>query len=533
MNEWQPFWKNLTGQIASLSQRYLPEQKVREEWLSRFLPSSNLAKKGSSKSSRQRPIQKSVLEPELVTDQVTVNPELKKPRKNRKKSVTATKAEKTRKLEQDIKTRLEAELRSKLEIELKTSLESEIKSNLETKLKPSLEVELKNRLETELRPELEAELKTDLECEIKSSLEAELKPRIEVELKSRIEAKIRSELETELKTSLEAELKPRLEVELKSRLEAELRPELETELKTSLEAELKPRIEVELKSRLEAELRPELETELKTKLEAELRLELDERTLPRLKAEPEIKTENESKLKNDIEFDMDTKQIVEAILFAADKPMTTKQVQKIYPELEMPELQKIQAAIDSIIEDYEPRAIGLKQLASGYSFQVKEGYSYWVSRVFEEKPPKYSRALLETVAIIAYRQPVTRGDIEDIRGVSVSSNIIRTLLDREWVRIIAHKEVPGRPALYGTTKQFLDYFNLSSLDQLPTLEEIKDMDFSSEKTLNSGAKQKTEQNHSQENSSTVTVNQVNKEQEIEKQTSETPQIIEPISETRH
>ena len=334
---------------------------------------------------------------------------------------------------------------------------------------------------------------------------------------------------------MEVELKTRIEAELRPELEAELKKHVESEVKSSLEAKLKPALEAELKARLETELRPKLEAELKTKLEAELKPELEAHILPTLKSEPEIKTETNSKSKHAIEFDMDTKQIVEAILFAADKPMTTKQVQKIYPELEMPELQKIQAAIDSIIEDYEPRPIGLKQLASGYSFQVKEGYSYWVSRIFEEKPPRYSRALLETIAIIAYRQPVTRGDIEDIRGVSVSSSIIRTLLEREWVRVIAHKEVPGRPALYGTTKQFLDYFNLSSLDQLPTLEEIKDLDFSSENTVKSDAKQKTEQNHSQEDTSIETVNQVqvNQEQESEKQTSENPQIIEPSSETRH
>jgi segregation and condensation protein B len=117
----------------------------------------------------------------------------------------------------------------------------------------------------------------------------------------------------------------------------------------------------------------------------------------------------------------------------------------------------------------------LKQVASGYRFQVRQELSRWVSRLFEEKPPKYSRALLETLAIIAYRQPATRGDIEDIRGVSVSSNIIHTLLEREWIRVVAHKEVPGRPALYGTTKQFLDYFNISSLNELPTLQEIKEL----------------------------------------------------------
>jgi len=115
-------------------------------------------------------------------------------------------------------------------------------------------------------------------------------------------------------------------------------------------------------------------------------------------------------------------------------------------------------------------------VASGYRFQIKQDLSHWVSRLLEEKPPKYSRALLETLAIIAYRQPVTRADIEDIRGVSVSSSIIQTLLEREWVRVVAHKEVPGRPGLYGTTKQFLDYFNITSLNQLPTLQDIKHLD---------------------------------------------------------
>ncbi len=170
-----------------------------------------------------------------------------------------------------------------------------------------------------------------------------------------------------------------------------------------------------------------------------------------------------------------TKQIVEAILFAAHKTMTVRQIQQVFPELERPDSLAIQDAIDAIMQDYQHRPVGLKLLASGYRFQVKEGLSSWISRLYEEKPPKYSRALLETLAVIAYRQPVTRGEIEDIRGVSVSSNIMRTLLEREWVRIIAHKEVPGRPALYGTTKHLLDYFNLSSLDELPSLEEIENL----------------------------------------------------------
>jgi segregation and condensation protein B len=177
---------------------------------------------------------------------------------------------------------------------------------------------------------------------------------------------------------------------------------------------------------------------------------------------------------------MEIKQIVEAILFAAQKPMTVKQIQQVFPEIEQPELEEIQTAIETISIDYQPRPIELKQVASGYRFQLKAGLSHWVSRLFEEKPPRYSRALLETLAIIAYRQPVTRGDIEDIRGVSVSSSIIQTLLEREWIRVVAHKEVPGRPGLYGTTKQFLDYFNITSLNELPTLQQIADLDVSVE-----------------------------------------------------
>lgn len=172
---------------------------------------------------------------------------------------------------------------------------------------------------------------------------------------------------------------------------------------------------------------------------------------------------------------MNLKQIVEAVLFASDKPMTLKQLQEVFPELEQPESDDLATALAELIKDYSSHAVELKQVASGYRFQVREQMSPWVSRLFEEKPARYSRALLETLAIIAYRQPVTRGEIEDIRGVVVSSTIIRTLLEREWVKVVAHKEVPGRPALYATTKQFLDYFNLTSLAQLPTLQEIQDL----------------------------------------------------------
>ncbi|HIG06789.1 MAG TPA: SMC-Scp complex subunit ScpB [Methylococcaceae bacterium] len=167
---------------------------------------------------------------------------------------------------------------------------------------------------------------------------------------------------------------------------------------------------------------------------------------------------------------------VEAILFASEKPLTTGQLRNVFPELERPDTLDLQEAIDTIIEDYQDRSIELRDLASGYRFQVREQLSPWVSRLFEEKPPKYSRAFLEILAIIAYRQPVTRGDIEGIRGVAVSSNIIRTLMDREWIRVLSYKDVPGRPAVLGTTKQFLDYFNLKSLEDLPSMDDIRQFD---------------------------------------------------------
>jgi segregation and condensation protein B len=177
-----------------------------------------------------------------------------------------------------------------------------------------------------------------------------------------------------------------------------------------------------------------------------------------------------------LEVNMEIKRVVEAILFAANRPMTIRQVIEVFPEIERPDTIEVQDAIESITEDYRDRPIELKKVASGYRFQVRAELSRWVSRLFEEKPPRYSRALLETLAIIAYRQPVTRGDIEDIRGVGVSSSIIQTLVEREWIKVVAQKEAPGRPSLYGTTKQFLDYFNLTHLNDLPTLQEVQELD---------------------------------------------------------
>lgn len=291
---------------------------------------------------------------------------------------------------------------------------------------------------------------------------------------------------------------------------------------------------MEITAQLKAELAVKIEAEVQYRLEQEYQQKLAQAIANSVQPKQELTKPP----KKTININMGTKQIVEAILFAAEKPMTVKQLQKIYPEIERPELTVIQNAIDSIIEDYAARPIALKHLSSGYRFQVKERYSYWVSRIFEDKPPKYSRALLETVAIVAYRQPVTRGDIEDIRGVSVSSNIIRTLLDREWIRVIAYKEVPGRPALYGSTKQFLDYFNLSSLDQLPTLEEIKECDFGA-KDLESNNNELTHpQNENAQDAKLEAI--AEKEQRVEekskqkseKKECEEQEIIEQVLENR-
>lgn len=168
--------------------------------------------------------------------------------------------------------------------------------------------------------------------------------------------------------------------------------------------------------------------------------------------------------------------ILEGALVAAGKPMTVPQLADLFEEGERPENEQIREALAQLTQYCEGRGFELRQVASGYRFQVVEDVAPWVGRLWEEKPQRYSRALLETLALIAYRQPITRGDIEDIRGVAVSSQIIKTLLEREWVRVVGHKDVPGRPAMYATTRKFLDYFNLSNLDDLPALADIKDLD---------------------------------------------------------
>ena len=168
------------------------------------------------------------------------------------------------------------------------------------------------------------------------------------------------------------------------------------------------------------------------------------------------------------------KQIIEGAILAAEAPLSIDQLMQLFEDDE-PERVDVRDVLQEIEQDCEGRGFELKQVASGYRFQVRSSYGEWVSRLWKEKPPRYSRALLETLALIAYKQPITRGDVEEIRGVAVSTNIMRTLLEREWVRIVGHRDVPGHPALYATTKSFLDYFNLRNLDELPSLSEIKDL----------------------------------------------------------
>jgi len=169
------------------------------------------------------------------------------------------------------------------------------------------------------------------------------------------------------------------------------------------------------------------------------------------------------------------KEILEAVLFAAAEPMSLQRILTLFESHEQPSLDELKAALQQIQEESSTRPVRLHETANGYVFGVEPDFSPWVSRLWEEKPQRYSRALLETLAIIAYRQPVTRGEIEDIRGVAVSSEMIKTLLEREWLRVVGQKDVPGRPSLYATTRQFLDYFGLKSLEDLPALSDLREL----------------------------------------------------------
>jgi segregation and condensation protein B len=170
------------------------------------------------------------------------------------------------------------------------------------------------------------------------------------------------------------------------------------------------------------------------------------------------------------------KSIIEAALLAAGGSLSLDQMLQLFEEEAMPEKKELRDVLTELANDYEGRGMQLSETGSGWRIQVRAEYADWVSRLWEEKPARYSRALMETLALIAYRQPITRGEIEDVRGVSVSSNIIKTLQEREWIRVVGHRDVPGKPALYATSKIFLDYFNLKTLNDLPSLAEIRDLD---------------------------------------------------------
>ena len=180
---------------------------------------------------------------------------------------------------------------------------------------------------------------------------------------------------------------------------------------------------------------------------------------------------NEQQLKN----------IIESVIYASDQPMDINQLMSLFSEEQQPGRDAIKAAIESLQEECDARSIELKEVKTGFRFQVKQDYAEWVSKLWEEKPARYSRASLETLALIAYRQPITRSEIEEVRGVSVSSQIIKAFIERDWVKVVGHRDVPGKPALYATTKGFFEYFNLKSLEDLPSLAEIRDIDSINEK----------------------------------------------------
>ncbi len=173
------------------------------------------------------------------------------------------------------------------------------------------------------------------------------------------------------------------------------------------------------------------------------------------------------------------RKIIEGVLLAAAQPLSVAKIAALFNDAEQPPVpakEDIVAVLEDIQADCRDRGYELKEVGSGWRFQVCVEVAPWINRLWEEKPQKYSRATLETLALIAYRQPITRGDIEEIRGVAVSSNIVKSLVEREWVKVVGHRDVPGRPSLYATTRQFLDYFNLSSLEELPSLSELGDPD---------------------------------------------------------
>lgn len=197
------------------------------------------------------------------------------------------------------------------------------------------------------------------------------------------------------------------------------------------------------------------------------------------------------------------KNVIESALFSFGKPLEITAIFNLFDEDDGVDKNAIRKAIESLEEDCVARGIELKKVGSGYRYQAKQDYAKWLQSLWEEKPPRYSRALLETMVLIAYKQPITRGEIEDVRGVSVSSHIVKTLQERDWIRVVGHRDVPGKPALFATTKGFLDYFNLSSLEQLPSLAQIRDLDKINEELEFS----ENEKNNTELNTGDITVDE--------------------------
>ena len=168
--------------------------------------------------------------------------------------------------------------------------------------------------------------------------------------------------------------------------------------------------------------------------------------------------------------------MLEAFLLASGKPQSLESLFELFEEGERPEPPVFKKALTMLAKSCDGRAFELKEVASGYRLQIREKFAPWVGRLWEERPQRYSRAMLETMALIAYRQPITRGEIEDVRGVAVNSNIVKTLMEREWIRIVGYRDVPGKPAMFATTKAFLDHFNLKNLDDLPPLAELRELE---------------------------------------------------------
>ena len=235
--------------------------------------------------------------------------------------------------------------------------------------------------------------------------------------------------------------------------------------------------------------------------------------------------------------------IIEGALLAFGQPLTVEKLQSLFVkddlheeagEQNLPEKQAIQEALEAIQAECAERGFELKKVSSGWRFQVKTDVAPWVNRLWEEKPQRYSRALLETLAIIAYRQPITRGDIEEIRGVAVSSHIIKTLTEREWIKVVGQRDVPGRPSLYATTRQFLDYFNLENLESLPTLRELADIDsLTPELALELGETEKTGEENSQ-SSEAVSEEEVSqeevREEEVREEENQEIEVVEALDE---